>query len=182
MNHESTKHRDEAKGPKQSKLFKDNNKFACKFCEEVFEVNSELRKHNKIRHAENVSICWNFLSGFCPYADSFCWFAHKKPEVTMAQYSLKCSICDSTFNSRSEFLKHRKLMHIDLVPECNNIKEGGCRYGDKNCWFKHHSEAYHTTKQNEGESMEYNEVVKKLFDIVEKVTERLATLENSNKV
>ena len=71
-------------------------------------------------------------------------------------------------------MKDRKLVHIDLVHECQNIKEGACQYGDTNCWFKHNIEKYHTKGQNEGESIEYNEVVKKLFDIVEKVTERLA--------
>ena len=92
----------------------------------------------------------------------------------MTQYSLKCNNCDLTFNSRPEYLKHRKLVHIDLVPECKNIKEGACQYGDTNCWFKHNIEKYHTKEQNEGESIEYNEV--------EKVTERLAKLAKSNYI
>ena len=39
-----------------------------------------------------------------------------------------------------------------------------------------------TIKKSEGENMEHNEVVDKLFDIVEKVTERLAKLEKSNQI
>ena len=130
--HESKKHREEALGPKQPKLFIKKFKFLCKFCEEVFEINSELMKHNKMKHTESVSVCWNFVAGFCQYEDSFCWFAHEKAKVNMTQYSFKCNICDLTFNSRPEFLKHRKLVHIDLVPECKNIKEGPCQYGDTN--------------------------------------------------
>ena len=38
---------------------------------------------------------------------------------------------------------------------------------------------YDTTEQNEGEKLEYKEVVGKLFDIVEKMTERLANLEKN---
>ena len=37
-----------------------------------------------------------------------------------------------------------------------------------------------TKEQNEGDNREHNEVVEKLFDIVEEVTERLAKLEKSN--
>ena len=111
----------------------------------------------------------------------FCWFSHEKAKVNMTQYSLKCNICDLTFNSRPEYLKHRKLVHIDLVPECKNIKEGACQYGDTNCWFKHNIEKYYTKGQKECESIEYNEVVKKLFDIVEKVTERFAKFEKIEK-
>ena len=84
----------------------------------------------------------------------------------MTQFSLNCNICDLTFNSRPEYLKHRKLVHIDLVPEAKITKEGACQYGDTNCRFKHNIE-------KEGESIEYNE---ELFDIVEKVTGRLANL------
>ena len=43
-------------------------------------------------------------------------------------------------------------------------------------------ENYNNKEQNEGEKMETNEVVKKLLNIVEKVTERLAKLEQSNQV
>ena len=180
--HESKKHRDEALRPKQEqpKLFRKKFKFACKFCEEGFEINSELMKHNKTKHTENVSVCWNFVAGFCQYEDSFCWFAHEKAKVNTNQCNSKCNICDLTFNSRPEYLKHRKLVHIDLVPECKNIREGACPYGDTKCWFKHNLEKYHTKEQNVGENIEYNEVVKKLFDIVEKVTERLTKLEKIN--
>ena len=48
------------------------------------------------------------------------------------------------------------------------------------CWFKHSIEKYDTTEQNEGEQIEYKEVLGKLFDIVEKITERLANLEKTN--
>ena len=57
-----------------------------------------------------------------------------------------------------------------------------CQYGDTKCWFKHSKEKYDQKEKSEGENMEHNEVVEKLFDIVEKVTERLAKLEKSNQI
>ena len=47
------------------------------------------------------------------------------------------------------YLKHRKLFHIDIVPECTNKIDGACRYGDTNCWFKHNIEKYYTKGQKE---------------------------------
>ena len=78
--------------------------------------------------------------------------------------------------------KHRKLFHIDAVPECRNKMNGACQYGDTKWWFKHSNEKYDITEQNEGENMEHNKVVEKLSEIVEKVTERLAKLEKSNQI
>ena len=156
--------------------------FACKFCEEAFEISSELMKHKKRLHTEHVSICWNFDEGLCPYEDSLCWFIHEKADANIQKFNSKCNICDIAFKTRPEHLKHRKLIHLDLVPVCKNIKEGTCHYGETKCWFKHNIEEYHTKDEKEDESLEYNEVVKKLFNIVEKVTERLAKLENINTV
>ena len=59
---------------------------------------------------------------------------------------------------------------------------GACQYGDTKCWFKHNIEKYNTKEQNESDNIEHNKVVEKLFDIVEKVTERLAKLEKSNQI
>ena len=73
-----------------------------------------------------------------------------------------------------------KLYHIDIVPQCKNKLEGACQYSDKSCWFKHSIEKYDRKEQTECEKIEFNEVVEKLFGIVEKVTEQIAKLEKSN--
>jgi hypothetical protein len=57
---------------------------------------------------------------------------------------------------------------------------GACQYGDTNCWFKHNIDKYNTKEQNKSDNIEHNKIVEQLFDIVEKVTERLAKLEESN--
>ena len=135
-----------------------------------------------MKHTQNVSVCWNFAAGSCEYNDSSCWFAHEQSKVNMRQNHSKCNICDLTYNTRAEYLKHRKVFHIDIVPKCKNKMEGTCQYSDENCWFKHSIEKCDRKEQSEGEKIEYNEVVGNLFTIVEKVTERLSKLEKSNKM
>ena len=181
--HKAKNHHDEEarqKQPNSAQFTRNKWKLTCKYCEQNFELKSDLLKHSKLEHTKSVSVCWNFEAGCCEYEDSFCWFAHEKSRVNMRQYNLNCNICDLTFKSRPEYMKHRKLCHINILPECKNNMEGVCQYGDKKCWFKHSIEKYDTTEQNEGEKIEYKEVVGKLFDIVEKMTERLANLEKTN--
>ena len=178
--HEAMNPNDEVARPKHPDAARNNFKFTCKYCDEVFELKSDIMIHSKMEHTKSVRVCWNFEAGCCEYEDSFCWFAHEKPKANMTQYNSKCNICDSTFKSRPEYLRHRKLFHVDIVPECIHHIEGACQYRDKNCWFKHSIEKSYTKEQNEGEKIEYKEAMGKLFDIVEKVTERLAMLEKSN--
>ena len=183
--HKSKDHRDESATQKQSneaKSLRKKFKFTCKFCEENFELKSEVMKHSKREHSKSVSICWNFLAGCCEYEDSFCWFVHEKTLVNMMCTLLTCNICDLTFKSRQEYLKHRKLFHVEIVPECKKKMDGTCQYGDAKCWFKHSIKEYNTKEQNGGKNIENNEVVEKLFDIVEKVTERLAKIEKCNQI
>jgi hypothetical protein len=181
--HKSEKHRDESasyKQPNEAKSFRKKFTFTCKFCEEDFDLKSELMKHSKMEHTKSLSVCWNFVAGCCDYEESFCWFAHEKNKVNMMCTYSKCNIYDLTLKSRPEYLKHRKQFHIDIVPECKNKMNGACQYGNTNCWFKYKIEKYNTKEQNESDKIEHNKVVEKLFDIVEKVTERLAKLEKSN--
>ena len=71
-----------------------------------------------------------------------------------------------------------------MVPNCKNILKGECKYSEDKCWFNHHS----ISKQNENktETIEKNAneeriVLKKLLDMVEKITERVLTIEKNQK-
>ena len=59
-------------------IHKQPTEFACKFCEDNFELKSEVMKHSKMKHTTSVSVCWNFVAGCCEYKDSLCWFVHEK--------------------------------------------------------------------------------------------------------
>ena len=60
----------------------------------------DLMTHKKKKHIENVSICWNFSNGVCPFED-LCWFKH---EITSNENkresdikSTKCTICGKPY-------------------------------------------------------------------------------------
>ena len=130
-------------------------------------------KHTKKDHSTFVSICWKNQAGDCEFGNNSCWFAHEKT----TNEKIICNNCDSTFKCRPEYLKHRKQRHLEKVPKCTNIMNGECTYGD-DCWFNHQ------VKRNEEEIIEDIEdrvILKKLLDMVEKITERVVNIEKNRK-
>ena len=130
-------------------------------------------QHNKEEHKIKVSVCWNYQAGNCEFQDDSCWFAHKQTnEFTSEQF--KCNNCQLTFKNRPEYLGHRKLNHMEMVPICKNIIKGKCEYSEDKCWFNH--QRISKQNKNETETFENNAneeriVLKKLLDMVEKITE-----------
>ena len=55
----------------------------------------------------------------------------------LSQTYFSCNLCDKTFESRANLLKHQKIEHEDTVNTCNHAKKGTCHFGSENCWFKH---------------------------------------------
>ena len=135
--------------------------------------------HKKLCHIEHVSICWDFAAGNCPFGDAKCWFRHSALEYR----EVKCKICDEKFATKSEYLNHRKQKHLDLVPRCKEVTSGKiCKYGI-HCWFKHKEhEDYETTNDEaiEHKNIEKNTVIDKLYDKIEKMSERIKQLEHTN--
>ena len=86
---------------------------------------------------------------------------------------MKCNICDKNFANKSEYHIHRKQTHRSLVTACWNEN---CKYGDKSCWFIHGEQI----QSDNIETTDQQEVTQRLFEIMEKITERLAELEKSN--
>ena len=68
--------------------------------------------HKKKEHLENVSICWNFADGSCPFGDESCWFKHvTEPNENHSESGhkfLKCKIRGKMTNSKNDFMRHRK--------------------------------------------------------------------------
>ena len=58
-----------------------------------------------------------------------CWFLH----ITSNE-SFKCNICEEHFQTRSNFMKHRKSKHRSMVQLCKNKKK--CVF-ISSCWFLH---------------------------------------------
>ena len=90
-------------------------------------------------------------------------------------------MCDEELICQSDFLKHRKLQHRNSVPLCKNQGNGKCSFGKNNCWFVHKNLESETEKSDEI-IKEPDEVTEKLFKKLEKMTERIMKIENSNKM
>ena len=68
---------------------------------------------------------------------------------------IKCNICDHSFTSKADFLRHRKLEHIEHVPICKTIKLGKqCRFSEEVCFYIHNNIIL--TKNHESQSEEIN--------------------------
>ena len=113
--------------------------FHCVQCEKKFKMLKDLMTHKKKKHQENVSICWNFSNGVCPFGD-LCWFKH---EITSNENkreseikSTKCTICDKTLRDKKDFMMHRKNEHEENLEKCKLFQKGNCTYNEK-CCFSH---------------------------------------------
>jgi hypothetical protein len=88
-------------------------------------------------------MCSFFLEGKCIYDKGVCWFKHEQLETTensTIPHKLKeynCGFCGKLFENKNECMIHRKKEHITSVSECFKNENGGCRFGDEKCWFRH---------------------------------------------
>ena len=152
----------------------------CHYCGNQFKDKSNLMLHNKRAHSDKVSKCRHYEAGHCPFVDSECWFSHietpkKSPE------SFTCGICGNRFKTRSDFMQHRKREHLKEIQYCRD-QYGNCKFGKLKCWFRHpeiefndeNSENVENRNQNNGNQ----NIIEKLFDMVEKFTSRITELEN----
>ena len=101
--------------------------------------------HKTLEHIEQISICWDFTAGYCPFGDEKCWFRH----TVFPSTEVRCKICDDKFLTKSDYQKHKKQKHPELVPRCNEVTNGNiCKYGI-HCWFKHKEHEEHEITNNE---------------------------------
>ena len=111
----------------------------CQHCDRNFSTLKDLMIHKKMKHIENVSLCWHFSNGACLFSDETCWVKHeinKENYIQTELKSIKCSICGKVTKSRNEFMTHRKTNHEEIIKICNLFKKGQCTYHEK-CWFGH---------------------------------------------
>ena len=77
-------------------------------------------------------------------------------------------------------MTHRKKEHHESIPLCKGAGNGMCHFGSSKCWYNHIEEE----DMNENEDIELvndknQKVIEKLFDIVDKFTQRILHLENN---
>ena len=49
----------------------------CQHCDRKFSTLRDLMTHKKMKHIENVSLCWHFSNGECLFGEETCWFKHE---------------------------------------------------------------------------------------------------------
>ena len=146
--------------------------FSCNLCDETFKTVSKLMLHNQNAHKEKLAECWKFSAGECTYGDK-CWFKHSAVEE---RRSLKfdCNKCEKRFTNVLEFRKHRKSYHANLVEVCRNTSDGSCSFGAEKCWFRHTE----NEKVNDENDSSDNNIIQKVFKMMENMTERIMKMEN----
>ena len=133
--------------------------------------------HKKNNHEEHVTICRYFLKDECAFDNDTCWYMHKKMDDSSCQKKIKnfiCVPCEDTFESKNEFMKHKKCLHPNNVLICKNYKNHlTCQFGEE-CLFRHEE---NLTKNNI-EKQTNNEIMEQIFKMLEQFTERMIMLEN----
>ena len=149
----------------------------CDLCEKVYKNKHELMIHKKKEHLDSVSECWNFSAGFCEW-DNNCWFKHSEDMEKMRK-EFKCTVCDKIFQTKMNFMEHRRSAHPSLTAKCKNIDYGYCDYG-VNCWFRHTDEIMNNKEDNENNDGSNNpeNVMQRVFKLMEEMTIRMTRLEN----
>ena len=152
----------------------------CHYCGENFQTKRDLMSHRKTTHIEKVKLCSYFGEGKCNFGDE-CWYNHSISGSNNDNTELKCRICDKMFVNRNDFMHHRKKEHTKNVPFCKNALKGSCHFGVKNCWFNHNENDISNINENgSGENLNdmNQEMIGKLFEMMEKFTQRIVQIEN----
>lgn len=152
---------------------------ACLYCGRNFQTKADLMLHRKQEHEEKVKPCRHFSGGGCVLGDDACWFSHKISSPDKPLTSFKCNYCEKVFDNRYEFMHHRKLEHAQSVPHCKKANSGTCWFGARNCWFLHEADTsiQNGNKENLNGNNYNEEVIQKIFDMMETFTTRIVQLE-----
>ena len=131
--------------------------------------------HRKEKHLNSVQMCLYYGEGHCEFSDEDCWYQHKTYESSLEKplKEFKCSLCGQTFHIKPDFMKHRKTEHPNNISICKTYKNGSCNFGKEKCWFKHIDK-----ETSVDETDDTNEMITRLFDMMEKFAERFELIEN----
>ena len=155
----------------------------CHYCGENFETKGDFMTHRKDAHIEKVNLCRFFAEGKCDFGDG-CWYNHSKTGSDYNKIQYEYRVCDKIFVNRHEFMHHRKKEHAQILAFCKNDLKGTCHFGVNNCWFNHNENENGNKNENGNRNRENNsndmnpEVIGKLFEMMEKFTQRIVQIEN----
>ena len=157
---------DQAHHMRKHEAIKTEQTISCNFCSKTFESKRDMMTHKKSEHTEKVSACWDFASGNCNLGNDVCWFNHCEG---LRKSEFKCNVCKQLFDNHNILMLHKKSEHTTTVKKCTNMS---CWYGDMKCWFLH-------DLKTDDEEKKDQQITEKMFNMMEKFTERLIALENN---
>ena len=124
---------------------KDKNYERCYTCDLAVDGYWSLMNHRKEYHPSNKK-CKNFANGICQFGIK-CWYVHEEDMMdtddTLEKKvnKFECYVCGSSFTTKDEVKKHRKMNHSSLVAVCEKYLKGTCSRSENFCWYKHESNA-----------------------------------------
>ena len=127
------------------KVFEDYKQ--CYTCKMDFDGYINLMNHRKIVHPSNKK-CRNFSSNSCIFGEE-CWYVHDakdEPEENFDKF--KCDQCGNELRGRANFMRHKKLLHPQVVPSCEKFSLSKCNRGETDCWFTHRQKEKNKNEEN----------------------------------
>ena len=117
-------------------------KYQCKDCGQEFTEKWTMMNHMRDTHGKSKRKCRYKDTNECKHGSIKCWYSHddeSDPQSdSFESVSITCKVCQNSFSSKSQLLKHRKSEHKETVPMCREIKEGKiCRFPEDQCWYRH---------------------------------------------
>ena len=108
-----------------------------------------------------------------------CWYKHDQTvnEGGIDTAKIKCNKCDTEFENKPEFMRHKKQEHRQSVPACVNETHGTCVFGEEKCWFRHNNKDENNQTYNKDKVNENKEVMERIFNMMEKMTNRIMKIE-----
>ena len=149
--------------------YPNSNSIVCRNCGEQFSSKWNLMTHRKSKHTSNIAYCRNYMAGRCDFNAEMCWWNHSEVESNIDEI-INCFICNRTFESKTEMMKHRKREHIEVIRPCRLYQNKSCRFVNDACWFKHVIEdevINHPKENHEEERMATHQVFRKVSENLE---------------
>ena len=143
----------------------------CYTCKQEFDGYRNLMNHRKVNHPSTRK-CRDFPQN-CKWGTE-CWYVNNEDrnigkisqkDDVIKDSLFKCNICEKEFESKSSFMKHRKVMHEETVSQCEQNKTGSCKREDQECWFIHHSSRSQVFHKEQPEQVPPDQL-KSLMDMV----------------
>ena len=168
--------------------------FHCHSCGKTFDSKSDLMYHRKAEHYDIIKKCSYYIKNECIFDAVECWYPHDSQDTVNAnsQQENKCKLCGKTFDSKPEFMIHRKLNHNKMVSKCRDFKKGTCINNNEDCWYKHEALDKTNEKKDEGnspnsvfrnvqENMHPPDMMKRMWDTIQQIMKKVDFLEKETK-